>query len=191
MGISLNLGCGRSPLPGWVNLDLAPGPGIDVVADLDACRTTPLPFAENSVSRMRMVHVLEHIEDTLGLLQELHRIAEPRALLLVHSPYGSSDDAYEDPTHCQRFFINSFAYFAQPTFWRADYGYRGDWEAESVVLVMPAADNQGLTEQEMTRKVFQLRNVVQEIQVVMKAIKPIRPADRALQRGLAVSIKLA
>jgi hypothetical protein len=190
MGINLNLGCGRSPLPAWVNLDLAAGPGVDVVADLDACRTTPLPFVDDSVSRLRMIHVLEHIGDTLALMQELHRIAEPGALMLIHSPYGSSDDAYEDPTHRQRFFMNSFAYFGQPAFWRADYGYRGDWEVDTLVLTMPAADNQGLSEHEMTRKVFERRNFVLEIQAVMKAIKPIRPADRGLQRGIAVSIKL-
>ena len=93
MGLQLNLGCGRSPLPGWVNVDLSPLPGIDVVADLDACRTTPLPFADNSVSKMQMSHVLEHIHDTLALMQELHRIAEPNALFTIRCPYGSSDDA--------------------------------------------------------------------------------------------------
>ncbi len=31
----LHLGYGRSPLQGWINLDLMPGDGVDVVADLD------------------------------------------------------------------------------------------------------------------------------------------------------------
>lgn len=191
MGLNLNLGCGRSPLPGWVNVDVVKLPGIDVVADLDACRTTPLPFADNSASSMRMIHVLEHIGDTLALMQELHRIAEPGASLLVHCPYGSSDDAYEDPTHRQRFFMSSFGYFAQPNYWRADYGYRGDWEVENCVLVMPRAGNEGVPAQELARRVQQLRNVVTEMQVLMKAIKPIRPADRALQKALTINITLA
>ena len=190
MGLRLNLGCGRSPLPGWINVDLAKLPGIDVVADLDACRTKPLPFADGSTSSMRLIHVLEHIGDTLALMQELHRIAEPGASLLVHCPYGSSDDAYEDPTHRQRFFMNSFAYFAQPTYWRADYGYRGDWEVETCVLVIAKAGNEGVPAQELLRRVQQLRNVVVEMQVLLKAIKPIRPADRALQQAITVSINL-
>ena len=190
MGLRLNLGRGRSPLEGWVNLDHVRQPGVDVVADLDACRTTPLPFADDSVSNMRMLHVLEHIGDTLALMQELHRIAEPGATLLVHCPYGSSDDAYEDPTHRQRFFMNSFFYFGQPAYWRADYGYRGDWEIDNCVLTVPRAGNEGLSPDAMTRKLRELRNVVLEMRVLMKAVKPIRAPDRALQEQTVINIQL-
>ena len=190
MGLKLNLGCGRSPQAGWVNVDIARIPGVDVVADLDNCRTQPLPFADSSVAQMQMLHVLEHIKDTLALMQELHRIAEPGAKLLIRSPYGSSDDAYEDPTHCQRFYMNSFTYFAQPTYWRADYGYRGDWATDEMLLVMPRADNQGLSADEILRKVNQMRNVVIEIAAVLRAVKPIRPADRALQPTPHVQFQL-
>ncbi len=190
MGLKFNLGCGHSPQSGWVNVDIAALPGIDVVADLDNCRTQPLPFADGSVSTMQMLHVLEHIKDTLALMQELHRIAEPGARLLVRSPYGSSDDAYEDPTHIQRFFMNSFTYFAQPTYWRADYGYRGDWATEELVLVMSKADNEGLTAEEVLRKVRHQRNVVIEMAAVLTAVKPIRPADRSLQPQPMVKFQL-
>ena len=190
MGLSLNLGCGRNPLPGWVNVDIAATPGVDVVADLDACRATPLPFADNSVSQMRMEHVLEHIRDTLALMQELHRIAEPGGRLVIRSPYGSSDDADEDPTHRQHFFMNSFAYFSQPMYWRADYGYRGDWDAEEITLMLKKQDNEGLEIEEVLRKVQQLRNVVVEIVAVLKAVKPIRAADRALLPDPVVNVKL-
>ena len=190
MGLRLNLGCGRSPLEGWVNVDVVALPGIDVVADLDACRTTPLPFADGTVSQFHMSHVLEHIGDMLALMQELHRIAEPGAQILIRAPYGSSDDAYEDPTHRQRLFVNSFIYFAQPTYWRADYGYRGDWDVEQVTLSVRKADNEGLPVEAVMRKVQELRNVVVEMTAVLKAVKPIRPADRALQRGTNVNVQL-
>jgi len=190
MGLRLNLGCGRSPLPGWVNVDISPLPGIDVVADLDACRTKPLPFADNVASEMQMSHVLEHIHDTLALMQELNRIAEPNAVLTIRCPYGSSDDADEDPTHCQRFFMNSFTYFSQPVYWRADYGYRGDWSAEKITLVLPRAENVNLTADAVLRRVRQLRNVVHEMVVVLKAIKPIRPADRAVLPDTVVNFQL-
>ena len=45
--------------------------------------------------------------------------------------------------------MNSFAYFAQPTYWRADYGYRGDWAVEDIVLVMPKAGNEGVPAEEV------------------------------------------
>ena len=31
----LNVGCGRSALEGWINLDFMPLPGVDIVADLE------------------------------------------------------------------------------------------------------------------------------------------------------------
>ena len=190
MGLRLNLGCGRSPLPGWVNVDISPLPGIDVVADLDACRTQPLPFADDSATEMRMAHVLEHIHDTLALMQELHRVAASGCVLTIRAPFGSSDDAYEDPTHCQRFFINSFEYFSQPLFWRADYGYRGDWDQTSLTLLVPRSENAGLTTEQMQTRVRQLRNVVRELIVELRAVKPIRPADRMLQRAKKINFQL-
>ena len=190
MGLRLNLGCGRSPREGWVNVDVAPLPGIDVVADLDRCKTHPLPFADSSASEFYMSHVLEHIGDPLVLMQELHRIAEPGAQLTIRSPYGSSDDAYEDPTHRQRFFMNSFQYFAQPMYWRADYGYRGDWEPSTVTLLIPRAQNEGLSGEAVLQKVMQLRNVVTEVVAVLNAVKPIRPPDRALLSSTNVDLQL-
>src|SRR5438876_11114798 len=110
MGLKLNLGCGRACLPGWVNVDVTALPGVDVVADLERCRTQRLPFADGAVDEFLLSHVLEHIEDTLGIMQELHRIARPGATATIRSPYGGSDDADEDPTHRHRFFLNSFGY---------------------------------------------------------------------------------
>lgn len=190
MGAKLNLGCGRNIMPGWVNVDAAALPGVDVVADLDACRTTPLPFGNDSASEFLLSHVLEHIRDALALMQELHRVAEPGAKLIIRGPYGSSDDAHEDPTHCRLLFANSFAYFSQPTYWRADYGYRGDWETEQIVLFVRKSENEGLTAEEVLRKVNQLRNVVLEVYAVLKAVKPIRPPDRSLQKAATISLQL-
>ena len=42
----LNVGCGRNILAGWENLDSYPLPGVNIVADLDACGQTPLPLAD-------------------------------------------------------------------------------------------------------------------------------------------------
>jgi SAM-dependent methyltransferase len=188
MGLKLNLGCGRSCMPGWVNVDATALPGVDVVADLECCRTQRLPFDDDAVDELLLSHVLEHIADTLGLMQELHRIARPGATATIRCPYGGSDDADEDPTHRHRFFLNSFGYFSQPFYWRADYGYRGDWEPRRIVLHVDGRENAGLAADDVLRKVRKLRNVVLEMVAELDAIKPIRPPERALQRAPAVEI---
>ncbi|PGT95614.1 methyltransferase domain-containing protein, partial [Bacillus cereus] len=98
----------------------------------------PLPFDDNSIDEFLAVHLLEHIQRPLDLMEELHRIAKQNAIMVCNVPYGSSDDAFEDPTHIRQFFLNSFTYFSQPIYWRADYGYRGDWLIEKLILVIAA-----------------------------------------------------
>ena len=65
-------------------------------------------------------------------MQELWRIAKPNAKMVIRVPHGASDDAWEDPTHVRAYFSNSFGYYSQPYYWRADYGYRGDWLHEKL-----------------------------------------------------------
>ena len=54
----LHLGCGGDIRAGWINLDARRAPGVDVVADLDACRHTQLPFAADSIDEFLASHVL-------------------------------------------------------------------------------------------------------------------------------------
>jgi SAM-dependent methyltransferase len=178
--LRLNLGCGRDVLPGWINLDHRAGPGIDVVADLDDCARTRLPFDDDSVAEVRMSHVIEHLRDTLPLMAELHRVVRAEARLTIHVPHGASDDAWEDPTHVRAYFPSSFSYFSQPYYWRADYGYRGDWQPEQVLLMVPAAliEQHGMAV--MCERVLLERNLVTEMVATLHAVKPIRAPDRAL-----------
>ncbi len=191
MGKKLNVGCGRNILAGWVNLDSAALPGVDVIADLDQCATQPLPLPEGDVEEFLLSHVLEHLRHPLPLMQELHRVAQPNALAVVRVPYGSSDDAFDDPTHVRQYFHTSFGYFSQPFYWRADYGYRGDWQPEKIHLVVPAAENQGLPPQAVMQKIMTLRNQVREMVVELRAIKPARQPLAQLQKMPEIELVLA
>jgi SAM-dependent methyltransferase len=186
----LNVGCGRNILPGWINLDCAALPGVDVVANLELCDEVPLPLDDSSVDELLLQHVLEHINKPLPLMQELHRVAKPEALAIVRTPYGGTDDAWEDPTHVRPYFIGSFCYFSQPLYWRADYGYRGDWRVQRIVLLVPKARVLGLSADQAMELVRRERNVVVEMYAELRAIKPIRQPLRELQDSLSVEIEL-
>jgi SAM-dependent methyltransferase len=176
--VRINLGCGRFPIPGWINVDSVMLPEVDVVVDLEGAT---LPFENDSVTEMAGSHLLEHIKNSLGLMQELHRIAKPGATAVFRVPYGSSDDADTDPTHVRRYFWGSWGYFSQPYYWRADYGYRGDWELEDVLLIVKD-EYRGKSWTEVFQAVEERRNVVKEMVATLRAIKPIRPPLRALQK---------
>ncbi|MDR0477489.1 MAG: methyltransferase domain-containing protein [Desulfobulbaceae bacterium] len=177
-------------MPGWINLDSARLPGIDIIADLEQCAEIPLPIADNSIDEILMSHVIEHIRAPLPLMQELHRIARPRAKTIIRVPYGSSDDAWEDPTHVRAYFLQSFGYFSQPYYWRADYGYRGDWQPMEITLKLNKKRFASMSQPAMLAVVNQERNVVSEMIGVLEAVKPPRQPRRELQTLPTIRIAL-
>lgn len=106
----LNLGCGRSVRSGWINLDVAPLPGVDVVHDLD---DLPLPFADASFDRVDCIDVLEHVRDVVAVMRELHRITAPGGRVRIEGPHFTSYTWPTDPTHRRAFAINTFEYFTR------------------------------------------------------------------------------
>lgn len=116
----LNLGCGHDVRPGWVNHDAAALPGVDVVHDL---RRFPWPFPDRAFTEIEMIHVLEHLPETVRTLEELHRIAAPGCRLTIRVPYWNSPDAISDPTHAAQFNEHSFDYFDPSTKHGRERGY--------------------------------------------------------------------
>jgi SAM-dependent methyltransferase len=186
----LNVGCGRNIKEGWINLDSAALPGVDLIADLDNLREMPIDLPDDSVEQFLLSHVIEHIRDSLGLMQELWRLAMPGAIAVIRVPHGGSDDAWEDPTHVRSYFVNSFAYFSQPAYWRADYGYRADWQPDKIQLLLDGERCAGLSPQEAFTKIRYERNVVKEMICDMRAVKPMREPKRELQTPPEINLAL-
>jgi len=108
MSRKLNLGCGNNPVPDYVNIDKLPLPEVDLVWDLEIC---PLPIPDNCVSEVRCDHILEHIHNFLPLMEELHRVCQPGAVLKINAPYYKYEQAYGDPTHVRFFNERTFSFF--------------------------------------------------------------------------------
>jgi SAM-dependent methyltransferase len=109
MADRLNLGCGTDIREGWVNLDVAPLPGVDVVHDLSQL---PLPFADASLQEIVARDVLEHL-DWIPVLRDLHRVLRPGGTLSISSPHFTSPAVWVDPTHRTGFSIDTFAFFVR------------------------------------------------------------------------------
>jgi len=116
MSDKLNLGCGHDIREGWVNLDSAALPGVDVVHDLSQL---PLPFEDGRFSEVLCQDVLEHV-DYVAVLRELHRVTEPGGRVTIRSPHFTAAAVYVDPTHRTGFSIDTFSFFAR----ESDYGER-------------------------------------------------------------------
>lgn len=109
--IKLNLGGGLRPLPGYYHLDLVDLPGVDIQADLNE----PLDkLPDGSVDAIHCRHLLEHIDNFLPLLEELHRVVRPGGEIDIRVPHFSNPYGYSDPTHVRFFGLYSFFYFTDP-----------------------------------------------------------------------------
>jgi len=104
----LHLGCGEFILPGWVNHDMVSLPGVDVAHNLNIL---PWPFADNEFGEVRMINVLEHLPNTIEVIEELSRITCPGARICIHVPYWNARDNATDLTHCRTFSEYSFDFF--------------------------------------------------------------------------------
>lgn len=109
----LELGCGkRRRYSNSVGLDKCESSQPDVVHDLNIY---PYPFQDNAFDLVVCEHVLEHLNDLVRTIEELHRILKPGGILRVEVPYFSSVFAYSDPTHRHFFTSRSFDYFLEGT----------------------------------------------------------------------------
>jgi SAM-dependent methyltransferase len=106
--LRLNLGAGGGDAEGRYCVDLLDLPGIDIVADLNA----PLDaLPDNCASEIVTSHTLEHIQNFMPLMAELHRITAPDGRISIVVPHFSSAMGYSDPTHVRFFGLYTMNYF--------------------------------------------------------------------------------
>jgi predicted SAM-dependent methyltransferase len=101
-------------------LDMNPNVNPDVIHDLNI---RPWPFEDDQFDLVIMEHVLEHLTDVVGSMEELHRITrgrpqsipygvgKPCGRIRIVVPYFRSKWACIDPTHQHYFTADTLNYF--------------------------------------------------------------------------------
>jgi SAM-dependent methyltransferase len=118
---TLEIGCGRRRrVPGSVAVDVNASSDADIVHDLDVF---PYPLESDKFDLVIAEHVVEHLDDTVAVLEELHRVTRSSGTLLIEVPHFSSQDFFTDPTHRRAFSSTSMDYFVPGSGPLFDFGY--------------------------------------------------------------------
>lgn len=104
----LQLGAGRKYHPQAVNVDLVASTRPDLVHDLDVF---PWPLPDGRFREVWAYDVIEHLTDIVKVMEEIHRVCVPGAVVKITVPHFSSANAFTDPTHRHYFSVASFNYF--------------------------------------------------------------------------------
>jgi predicted SAM-dependent methyltransferase len=183
----LNLGCGSSHFDGYLNVDKEASCNPDKVQDLEVF---PWDFEDDSVDKISMYHVLEHLGETstvyLKIIKELYRICKSGAVIDIKVPHPRHDDFITDPTHVRAIMPSQFQMYSKRVNkeWRkggfantplADY-LDVDFEVEKVEWVFDGKWIQCLkagevTSAELTNMSEHQYNIIKEIQIRLKTIK--------------------
>src|SRR5438309_8984848 len=92
----LNLGCGQKHLSQAVNLDIIPDTHPDVIHDLNCI---PWPFPDNRFGEVLAYDVIEHLQDFIAVMEEIHRVCRDGAAVRITVPHFYCANAFIDRTH--------------------------------------------------------------------------------------------
>lgn len=106
----LDVGCGINKRPGSIGLDSNRDTAADVIGDIDK---GALPFRSSTFDRVELIHVIEHVDNVVRTIEELHRVCKPGGVIRLETPHYTDFSSFCDPTH--RWHLNSFSfrYFTQ------------------------------------------------------------------------------
>ena len=116
-GRVLDVGCGVNKFPGAVGIDRNPRTKADVIVELDRF---PYPFRDGVFDEVRAIHVIEHVSDVIGTMEEFHRLLRRGGRVVLETPHYTDFSSFCDPTHKWHLNSYSFRYFGEDN---AGFGY--------------------------------------------------------------------
>ena len=108
----LDVGCGQRKRENAIGIDVNPRSQADLIHDLNVF---PWPSPDDEFDLIYCHHILEHLDDVVGTIEEIHRIARNGAVVEIRTPHFSSLYSWQDPTHRHHFALESFDYFTEQT----------------------------------------------------------------------------
>ena len=167
--VKLNLGGGEKVLRGFLNIDVISLNGVDLVWDLNQ----GIPLADNSVKEVYAGHVLEHLNDTVKIMEEIYRVCKNGSLVKIKVPYFKSIGAFKDPTHKSFFTEETFRYFSKANIKNLglpDYYLKANFETIKIAYIW---SSRWLRFLPLKKKLFMkyFWNIVRTMYVELRVIK--------------------
>lgn len=110
-----NLGCSQDYREGYINVDINPVFKPDLIIDLNsfpwAAAGNPLPH--NHFDEVRAFNIIEHLPNTLRVMEEIWRISKPGAKVEIMVPFYNSSTVPGDITHVKGFCFESFTHLTK------------------------------------------------------------------------------
>jgi SAM-dependent methyltransferase len=180
----LNIGSGIDYKPSnetelWVNVDMNAATEPDVV-----CRAEELSleFHPDTFDEVHLIHVLEHCQDSIKVMEEIWAVMKDGGRLVSCTPYYTGENAMADPTHVRTITPITYAFFSYPCY--EDNAKRQshmsqlfpkcDFDITKRVFV-PLQGGETFRDEAFAIKHY--FNVVDEMQIEMICVKPIRMFD--------------
>lgn len=104
----IDLGCGKKKRAGAIGVDYSDRHDADIIHNLNSF---PYPLLDSDFDEVYLDNVLEHLDDPMRVMEEVHRICKLGGQVKVIVPYFRSLWAFIDPTHQHFFTVDSFAYY--------------------------------------------------------------------------------
>lgn len=123
--MNLNLGCADDIRAGYVNVDLFPYEGIDIIEDLSA---PDWIWSTSTIDEILAFDIIEHLPNKINTMNECWRILKPGGVLNIVVPTTNGTGAFQDPTHVSYWNRRSFLYYEYGNIYRdrfaAAYGIK-------------------------------------------------------------------